>query len=308
MSYIYGSGISPHGQTVEMQYHYVSGRDYPAIRFGSSVLMEGVFPSISQGIMASLATLANSFAVDPLLFARGIQVMRGDQSPVRFFGQHFASFFFCVNIWLGSTFLAGLNYNFKTPAEAAYLDIKTVNKPGKKQLLKELLFKLAFSLLFLFVLAVLLVCIIWSLGRGKAPFHRNGGQAMALLWFLGWGFLGINWVLVSVMGAEKFSSIAAFILVLQLTTGNAIFHNILSTNFFKMGRMFPFYYATRGLRTIFFGVMENKWWVNWLVIAAWNVGTLLMAVPIAVHITVKKSEEMALRFAGKKVPPQLAIL
>ncbi len=46
-------------------------------------------------------------------------------------------------------------------------------------------------------------------------------------------------------GADKFSSLSAFLLILQLTSAGAIFSEELSSPFYFIGKGLPFYYGVR---------------------------------------------------------------
>ncbi|PNH08076.1 hypothetical protein TSOC_005394 [Tetrabaena socialis] len=56
-----------------------------------------------------------------------------------------------------------------------------------------------------------------------------------------------------------------------LTSASAILSVDLTNRFFYIGKGLPFYYGVRGFRTIFFGVMADKMYINWLVLTAYNV-------------------------------------
>ncbi|GIL86446.1 hypothetical protein Vretifemale_14758 [Volvox reticuliferus] len=86
---------------------------------------------------------------------------------------------------------------------------------------------------------------------------------------MSWSFIAINAVLLHVIGIERFSSVTAFLLILQLTSASGIMSIEICNRFFYIGKGLPFFYGVRGFRTIFFGTCQNKMYINWLVFTVW---------------------------------------
>lgn len=55
--------------------------------------------------------------------------------------------------------------------------------------------------------------------------------------FLSWAFVSINAVLLHALGIERFSSMSALLLILQLTSASAIMTSELSNRFFYVGKV-----------------------------------------------------------------------
>jgi hypothetical protein len=64
----------------------------------------------------------------------------------------------------------------------------------------------------------------------------------------------------------------------------AVFAHELTPAFYKIGFGLPFFWGVRGLRTIFFGVLDETMWLAWVVLTAWN---LLSALTVMAMISAK---------------------
>ncbi|KAI9596074.1 hypothetical protein BDF19DRAFT_439541 [Syncephalis fuscata] len=129
----------------------------------------------------------------------------------------------------------------------------------------------------------LFICsiFIWSVPLSLDGHQFDGASAAAALFFIflaGLSVLGFISLLCDLIGVEMFSGPASTLLILFLTTGSAIMDDELSGSIFYMGRAFPFYYAVRGLRFIYFGSLHNKMWINCVVLAAWAIVALTATV------------------------------
>lgn len=89
--------------------------------------------------------------------------------------------------------------------------------------------------------------------------------------YASWSFVALNHCLLHLLG-DKFMLVSLLFMILQLTTCEGMFPHALQLRFFKLGVAFPFYYARRGLSTLFFGGFEAKMAENLAVLTAWNVG------------------------------------
>ncbi|GLC72996.1 hypothetical protein PLESTF_001317800 [Pleodorina starrii] len=306
------SGITPLYQQPVAQYVYARGRDYSTYTYLGAIILSNLMPGLSRSVTTALASNPQIMSLlSPVFLATGISVQGVDLAPVRNFGQHFASYIFCVLMWLGSSFVVVSSYQFKLPAESALLDPRTKRQgqsisPAAKpsdgsgggesaapasngitvrwsELAWELLIKALIASLLMFVLMVLLCAVLWALGGGNEQWYYNPGYAIAFGWYMSWSFIYINAVLLHVIGIERFSSMTALLLILQLTSASGILSVELSNRFFYIGKGLPFFYGVRGFRTIFFGTMEDKMWINWLVFTAYNVVFAPLSLALVSH-------------------------
>jgi len=101
--------------------------------------------------------------------------------------------------------------------------------------------------------------------------HYDAGIAFAFIWFVGISFISILFFLSHLLSVDGFQVPATVLMILMFTSSGGILDWILMPGFFRIGKAFPFSYGVRGLRTIYFGSLRNKMWINWVVIAAWIV-------------------------------------
>ncbi|KAG2487263.1 hypothetical protein HYH03_014104 [Edaphochlamys debaryana] len=301
------SGIAPQLQSLWAQYVIARGRCYSTYNYVTAVTTQSLVPGLSRSLTLSLASNPAALAATGLnlkFLATGITPVETDLAPVKNFGQHFASYIFCVLLWLGATFMVATSWQFKLPVEKALItppppqpsaagataaeesqpDLESPEARAKAEAAEVAgrnvrLGALAWALwvkglvaaLFMFVLIVLLCCVLWALGAGNEQWYMNAGQTIAFGWYMSWSFIAINAVLLHFLGVERFSSISALILILQLTSASAILTTDLSNRFFYIGRGLPFYWGVRAFRTLWFGVNTDTMWLNWVVITAFNV-------------------------------------
>ena len=66
-------------------------------------------------------------------------------------------------------------------------------------------------------------------------------------------FIALDSILINLVGPTMFSTLSAFLLILQLTSSGGIIAHELEQPWFRIGVALPFYYGTNGFKTIFFG-------------------------------------------------------
>ncbi|EFJ40513.1 hypothetical protein VOLCADRAFT_99691 [Volvox carteri f. nagariensis] len=327
LSWFAGSGIAPQNQRPVSQYVYARGRDYSTCSYLSAIIANTLVPGLSSSLTWGLANNPGVMrGLSPGFLATGISLQQVDLAPVNNFGQHFATYIFCVLLWLGSSFVVVSSYQFKLPSEALLLnpsnhmrardvvqgvadtttntttnnnnnslqqqqqqeeeeEVVSLRLVRLSQVARAVLVKALVASVFMFVLVVLLCVVLFALGRGTEQWHLNPGYAMAFGWYMSWSFVSINAVLLHVMGIERFSSISALLLILQLTSASGVLSTDLSNRFFYIGKGLPFFYGVRGFRTIFFGALQDKMYINWLVftVGAYNVVLGPLGVLLVVH-------------------------
>ncbi|GIL86444.1 hypothetical protein Vretimale_11641 [Volvox reticuliferus] len=281
LSFFLGSGALGGAQNQRPVAHYVyaRGRDYSTYTYVGMIILNNLMPGLSQKLTWGLANNPGVLQImSPTFLASGISVSEVNLAPVKNFGQHFASYIFCVLLWLGSSFVVVSSYQFKLKSEQDLLTNREHERqqaPGAgvlrlRHVARALMIKGVIAALFMFVLMVFLCIVLWALGKGTEQWHLNPGYAIAFGWYMSWSFIAINAVLLHVIGIERFSSVTAFLLILQLTSASGIMSIEICNRFFYIGKGLPFFYGVRGFRTIFFGTCQNKMYINWLVFTAYN--------------------------------------
>ncbi|KXZ44485.1 hypothetical protein GPECTOR_67g325 [Gonium pectorale] len=326
LSWFAGSGISPPEQRPTGVYYYARGRDYSTYSYVNAIVLNSLVPAVSRSLTLGLA--ANSAAMkllSPVFLATGVALREVDLAPVRNFGQHFATYIFCVLLWLGSSFVVATSYQFKLPAEVAILVPRVSKDKGKdeeedgeargqrtpreqmRQLAWALWVKGAVAAVFMFIEMILLCAVLWALGKGSEAWYRNAGQTIAFGWYLSWSFIAVNGVLLHAMGPDRFSSASALLLIVQLTSSSGIMSVDLSNRFFYIGKGLPFFYGVRGFRALFFGVMTDAMYQNWLVLTAYNVVLAPLGVWLVSRRIWKLSEQAAARPGGAAAYGSIAL-
>ncbi|KAG2428343.1 hypothetical protein HXX76_010489 [Chlamydomonas incerta] len=289
LSWFPSSGVQPAQQRPLGQYVIARGRDFSTYTYVGGVVQQGVVPGLSRQLTAGLAGNGTSSPVLARFLTLGFALAEVDMAPVRNFGQHFATYIFCVLLWLGASFVVATSWQFKLPSEIELHDPALAPPAGRRRRLALLAWGLwvkgSVGALFLFLLMLLLCCVLWGLGGGNEQWAgANAGEAIAFGWFMSWSFLSVNAVLLHLMGIERFSSASAFLLILQLTSSSAILSSDLSNRFFYIGKGFPFFWGVRGFRHIFFGALNDTYWLAWVVLAGYN----LVCMPLALWVVVRR--------------------
>ncbi|RKP10035.1 hypothetical protein THASP1DRAFT_28185 [Thamnocephalis sphaerospora] len=139
--------------------------------------------------------------------------------------------------------------------------------------------------------ALAVVCLlVWSVPLCLNGYQSAGGHPMlALLWliFSAVAFASALNLLCLLVGVSLFPLVATLILVLLLTASSAFIADQLGPAFFQIGRAFPFYYAVRGLRFLYFGAVGRLMWVNVLALLAW----ICLPLAISLFITARRNAE-----------------
>ena len=228
-------------------------------------------------------------AIRPSFLVQPVALLSTDLHPVNHLGQEFAAYVFPLVLWMGAAFFAALVHIFRTQPELKGLATRTplsvrdgLHTAGKK---------LALVVFFCFVLAIAMVAVLLCVGNyqaaasshGGAQWAHNPGLAVAYGAYLTWSFFAMNALILSLTKMHNFTIYTTFFLILQLTASGAFFSELLSNRFFLIGKGFPFYYAVRAFRTIFFGGQEVWMPINWMVPTVWNAGCYAAHLGIGVY-------------------------
>ena len=196
-------------------------------------------------------------------------------------------------MWMSGSFVAGVSRQFKSHAE---LRSMAGHRVTARELLPGYLAKFAIYAAVTFVHAVCLIAVILCIARWSdtdhhgAQFYYSPGYAIAYAWFLGFSFSSISALSMSALGQDRGGIITTaraahqgaaqpasvggprarataarpqVLMVVQLTTSEVFCAEELSNQFFRLGRVMPFRYGMRALRTIFFGACTDKMAWNW---------------------------------------------
>jgi hypothetical protein len=264
LEHIYGLGRSP--------------STYTFIKAAVSATASGLATALGRSVLGNAAlsgVMGKAWFIAPLVLTDT------NLHPVVHYGQNFASYVFCVLLWMGSAFTVALLSQFRTRTE-----IETLRgAPATlRNALRTLTAKACVAIAFAFVQAIALVSVLLCLGRYQAdgPDGSDGlnwahspGLMIAYAAYMSFSFAAINALALHTIGVERFTTATTLFLIVQLTSSAGFFSETLSNRFFLVGRGLPFYYGVRAFRTIQFGGQENLMPINWMVPTVWNAGCML---------------------------------
>ncbi|KAK9761292.1 hypothetical protein K7432_013918 [Basidiobolus ranarum] len=201
-------------------------------------------------------------AFDPTFWVDFFQVHETVMHPVRAYGSNFASYVAFVVSYIGCLLTVTIVSKFLRMREVA----RSWSFPAVRVVMA---WGLLAAILTLFQSISI---IIPSVSLTNHQFDwKNAGYAIAFIWYTSFAFLSILFLMLLLLSAEGFQVPGTLFLVLQLTTSDGILSNTLQPGLAKIGTAFPMYYGVRGLRSIFYGALTHKMWINWLVITGWIV-------------------------------------
>lgn len=283
-------GAAPVYSQMTLDYIYTQGRGLSVVATITAV-MNLLSTQLSQNLGYKVAASNTQSTVAPNFYIQPIRLLSFNLAPVNTSGQNLSTYLLCVLLWLGATFIVASMFPFGTRTEEAVVANileKGVSAHKRKQGVYLVLLKGAVAYLFTLLLSTLLIVTIVVEGAAaqnpgaQAQFNgHNVGYAIAFAWYLSFSFIAFDAILINLVGPTVFSTLSAFILIIQLTSSGGIIAHELQQPWYRIGVALPFYYGTKGFRTIFYGAGQGRMWLNWLVLTGWNVGCLPLALLIS---------------------------
>ncbi|DBA86298.1 TPA: hypothetical protein ACH3X2_005537 [Trebouxia sp. C0005] len=256
------SDVGAEYQQMTIDYMYTQGRGYTSSAAITTVIT-AIITALSQNLAYQVAGSSSQANVSPDFYIQPIKLLNFNLAPVHTLGQNLATYLVCVLIWLGATFIVASMYPFGTQTEEAVVAnilAKGATTGERKQAIYLVLAKGLVAYLFTLLLCALLIVTVVVEGasaRGvqdSAQFDGHGvGYAIAFAWYLSLSFIALDSILINLVGPTMFSTLSAFLLILQLTSSGGIIAHELEQPWFRIGVALPFYYGTNGFKTIFFG-------------------------------------------------------
>ncbi|KAF9583733.1 hypothetical protein BGW38_008722 [Lunasporangiospora selenospora] len=265
---------------VDMEYIFDQGRSYATqsiIEKYMSKAMESMSRTIEKGLLTSPVNQTLLTTMHPLIWVQAIHLTETILNPVLVYGQNFATYVVFIVLYIGSM-LAVYSICKYLPNTIETIGVLTFgpHDPTPKRAaipkfpaLRIVLARNTVAMMF----SLLHTIFIWMVPQ-VLPNHQmsekyNAGIAFAFIWFVGLSFLSILFLLSHLLTVDGFQGPATMLMILMFTSSGGILDWIIMPGFFRVGVAFPFTYAVRGLRTIYFGSLQDKMWINWLVILAW---------------------------------------
>jgi len=220
---------------------------------------------------------------NPPFLINGITYKDINLYPVTGFGQNFATFVSFILIWIG-TIATALITHFVFPLENHWLE-----KNVSHAIAKTMMFKSLTNGILLFVICVIVSII--PLCCGEVTMTKGYAAVLFFFFFFSFTGLGINNCLIHLFHFINFYLIACTLMMFQLISCGGIIHRHIQYGFFKLGKIFPMFYAVRELKYIYFGSGKHTQTTNLLVIAAWAIVSMAAALTLYyIELRVKQAK------------------
>ncbi|KAF9299993.1 hypothetical protein BGZ74_008418 [Mortierella antarctica] len=296
-STIAGPATAASAKPVVMEYVFDQGRNYAThsiVEKYVSKSMEALSRGFENRLLTSPANQTLLQVMHPTFWAQSIRFYETVMHPVLVYGQNFATYVVFIVLWIGSM-LAVYSICKFLPTTIETVGVLTLGPEeptpvgGKKPLpkfpaIRIVLARHTVSMMFSLLHTIFIWMVPQVLKGHQMAANFSAGYAFAFIWFTGWSFISMQFLLAHLLGVDGFQIPATMLMILMFTSSAGVLDWIIMPGFFQVGKAFPFAYAVRGLRTIYFGSLENKMWINWLVIFAW------IAIPGFITMFMARSE------------------
>ncbi|ORX90229.1 hypothetical protein K493DRAFT_381117 [Basidiobolus meristosporus CBS 931.73] len=218
--------------------------------------------SLASQFLSSKAGPILVQAFDPTFWTNSLQVHETTLHPLQDYGSNFASYLSFVVSYIVCLLTVVMVYRLSRIGDI----LKSRRYPAFRVVVTWRLVAAFIALLQSMVIIIPFV----SLKHHQFEW-KNAGYAIAFIWYTSLAFQSTLFLAANIFTPELFQIPSALFMILQLTTSGGIYALELQPGFARIGEAFPMYYGIRGLRSIFYGSLTHKMWINWLVITAWIV-------------------------------------
>ncbi|KAF9106615.1 hypothetical protein BGX27_009093 [Mortierella sp. AM989] len=255
---------------VSAEYIYDQGRHYAAhslIEKNIRGSLNPLFKNIEKQILNSQYTQSLLQEMNPNLWINLMGWTETVLHPVITYGQNLASYLVFVVLFIGSTLTVYTTCKFlpTTIESIGVLDFMSEKYPALQIVLARSMLAMVFSI----VHTTLIWMVPQVLNGHQMDSHYSPGKCFAFTWMMGLAFIFMLFMMARILTVDGFQAPATVFLILMFTSSGGIMDQALQPGFFRIGQAFPFFYGVRGMRTIWFGSLRNKMWINWVVISAW---------------------------------------
>ncbi|KAH7046334.1 hypothetical protein BKA57DRAFT_537215 [Linnemannia elongata] len=281
-------------KTLDMEYVFDQGRSYAThsiVEKYMSRSMETLSRTFERQLLTSPANQTLLQNLHPTFWVQSIHLTETIMNPVLVYGQNFATYVVFIVLYIGSM-LAVYSICKYLPNTIETIGVLTFgndsNEPIRKSsqipkfpAIRIVLGRNTVAVMFSIIHTVFIWMVPQVLHGHQMSEHFNGGIAFAFIWFTGLSFISILFLLSHLLTVDGFQGPATMLMILMFTSSGGILDWVIMPGFFRVGKIFPFTYGVRGLRSIYFGSLREQMWINWLVILAWivipGIITLFMA-------------------------------
>ncbi|KAK9759370.1 hypothetical protein K7432_017750 [Basidiobolus ranarum] len=225
-----------------------------------SLVFSSFSTSLASQFLSSKAGPVLVQAFDPIFWANLLEIHETALHPVQNYGSNFASYLTFVVSYLVCLLTVAMVYRLSRIGDM----LKSKRYPAFRVVITWRLITAFLTLMQSIILIVPFVSL-----RHHQFEWKNAGYAIAFLWYTSLSFQSILFLAANLFTFELFQIPCALFMILQLTTSGGIYALELQPGFARIGVAFPMHYGVRGMRSIFYGSLIDKMWINWLVITAW---------------------------------------
>ncbi|KAF9431315.1 hypothetical protein BGZ94_000022 [Podila epigama] len=255
--------------------------------------MDALSKGFEQNLLSSPANQTLLQVMYPPLWVQAIHFTETVMHPVLVYGQNFATYVIFIVLYIGSL-LAVYSICKYLPNTIETVGVLTFGEESdavknRHQIPKFPAFRIVLarhtvSMMFSLLHTIFIWMVPQVLHGTQMSEHFSAGYAFAFIWFTGWSFISILFLLSHLLTVDGFQVPATMLMILMFTSSGGILDWVLMPGFFQVGKAFPFTYAVRGMRSIYFGSLHDKMWINWLVIFGW------IAIPGMITMVMARSE------------------
>ncbi|KAF9100553.1 hypothetical protein BGX29_006500, partial [Mortierella sp. GBA35] len=279
-----GPATAATAKTLDMEYVFDQGRSYAThsiVEKYMSKSMETLSRTFERQLLTSPANQTLLQTMHPTFWVQSIHLTETIMNPVLVYGQNFATYVCFIVLYIGSM-LAVYSICKYLPNTIETIGVLTFgNEPTapirkssqipKFPAIRIVLARHGVAMMFSLLHTIVIWMVPQVLHAHQMSEHFNAGIAFAFMWFTGVSFISILFLLAHLLTVDGFQGPATMLMILMFTSSGGILDWVIMPGFFRVGKIFPFAYGVRGLRSIYFGSLREEMWVNWLVILAWIV-------------------------------------
>ncbi|KAF9965908.1 hypothetical protein BGZ70_003812 [Mortierella alpina] len=289
-----GPATAANLKVVDMEYVFDQGRSYAThsiVEKYMSKSLDIMSKTFERNLLLSPANQTLLQVMHPVLWVQAIHMSETVMNPVLVYGQNFATYVVFIVLYIGSmlavySICKYLPNTIETIGVLTFgpndeIPIKKASQIPKFPAIRIVLARNGVAMMFSLLHTIFIWMVPQLLHGHQMSEHFNAGIAFAFIWFVGISFISILFLLSHLLTVDGFQGPATMLMILMFTSSGGILDWVVMPGFFRVGIVFPFTYAVKGLRTIYFGSLREEMWINWLVILGWivipGVITMVMA-------------------------------
>ncbi|KAF9347500.1 hypothetical protein BGX26_001005 [Mortierella sp. AD094] len=277
---------------VEFEYIFDQGRAYGThsiLEKAISRSMGALTMGFESGLLSSPANQTLLQTMHPSFWVQAMRMSETTMHPVLVYGQNFACYVSFIVLYIGSILTVSTTIKFlpNTVETLGVLDnIENNGQPSTNKFpaLRIALARNTVGAIFSTVHVIFIWMAPLVMYNHQISEKYNAGIAFAFMWMVGKSFNSILFLMAHVLSVDGFQIPATMFMILMFTSSAGILDWRVMPGFFRIGKAFPFTYAVKGMKAIYFGSLSDDMWINWVVITAW------ILVPLIIDTTLARSD------------------